>query len=82
MPSKTRVYLQQFIIIYFPNPDLTYVMNPERETNYIMPFHFLKTYIRNPEMETKLFLCPSISSFTEQMEGHIHVPRGGMPSCY
>ena len=32
MPSKKRVYLQQFGIIHLPNLDLTYIRNPERET--------------------------------------------------
>ena len=31
MPSKKN-YLQQFGIIHLPNPDLTYIRNPERET--------------------------------------------------
>ena len=38
MPSKKRVYLQQFDIIYLSNPDLTYIRNPERETKlYLCP---------------------------------------------
>ena len=31
MPSKKRVYLQQFGIIHMTNPNLTYIRNPERE---------------------------------------------------
>jgi hypothetical protein len=30
MPSKKIVHLQQLDIIHFPNPDLTYIRNPER----------------------------------------------------
>ena len=38
MSSKKRVYLQQFGIIHLPNPDLTYIRNPERETKlYLCP---------------------------------------------
>ena len=38
MPSKKRAYLQQFGIIHLPNPDLTYIKNPERETKlYLCP---------------------------------------------
>ena len=38
MPSKKRTYLQQFGIIHLPNPDLTYIRNPERETKlYLYP---------------------------------------------
>ena len=39
MPSKKRVYLQQFGIIHLPNPDLTYIRNPEREIKlyYALP---------------------------------------------
>ena len=38
MPSKKRVYLQQFGIIHLPNPNLTYTRNPERETKlYLCP---------------------------------------------
>ena len=29
---KNRAYLQQFGIIHLPNPDLTYIRNPKRET--------------------------------------------------
>ena len=38
MPNKKRTYLQQFGIIHLPNPDLTYIRNPERETKlYLCP---------------------------------------------
>ena len=38
MPSKKRVYFQQFGIIHLPNPDLTYIRNSERETKlYLCP---------------------------------------------
>jgi hypothetical protein len=48
--SKKRVHLQQFGIIYLPNPDLTYIRNPERNKIMFVPFHLLKTYIRNPSL--------------------------------
>ena len=33
-----KAYLQQFGIIHLPNPDLTYIRNPERETKlYLFP---------------------------------------------
>ena len=34
-----KEYLQQFSIIHLPNPDLTYIRNPERETKlyYALP---------------------------------------------
>jgi hypothetical protein len=35
MSSKKRVHLQQFDIKHLPNPDLTYIRNPERETKYV-----------------------------------------------
>ena len=38
MPNKKRAYLQQFGIIHLPNPDLTYIKNPERKTKlYLCP---------------------------------------------
>ena len=38
MPSKKRTYLQQFSIIHLPNPDLTFIRNPEKETKlYLCP---------------------------------------------
>ena len=38
MSSKKRAYLQQFGIIHVPNPDLTYIRNPEREIKlYLYP---------------------------------------------
>ena len=38
MSSKKKAYLQQFGIIHLPNPDLTYIRNPERETKlYLCP---------------------------------------------
>src|SRR6185437_15227297 len=38
MPNKKRAYLQQFGIIHLPNPDLTYIRNPERKTKlYLCP---------------------------------------------
>ena len=41
IPSKKRVYLQQFGIIHLPNPDLTYIRNSERETKlYLCPSTF------------------------------------------
>ena len=42
MSNKKRAYLQQFGIIHLPNPDLTYIRNPEREIKLFMPFHLLK----------------------------------------
>jgi hypothetical protein len=44
MSSKKRVHLQQFDIIHLPNPDLTYIRNPERNKIMFMLFHLLKTY--------------------------------------
>jgi hypothetical protein len=43
MPSKKRVHLQQFDIIHLPNPDLTYIGNPETNKIMFKPFHLLKT---------------------------------------
>jgi hypothetical protein len=43
MQSKKRVHLQQFGIIHLPNPDLTYIRNPERNKIMFAPFHLLKT---------------------------------------
>jgi hypothetical protein len=48
MQNKKRVHLQQFDIIYLPNPDLIYIRNPETNNIMLVPFHLLKTYIRNP----------------------------------
>jgi hypothetical protein len=48
--SSKRVDLQQFDIIYLPNPDLTYIRNPERNKIIFMLFHLLKTCIRNPSL--------------------------------
>jgi hypothetical protein len=42
MPTKKRVHLQQFGLIHLPNPDLTYIRNPERNKFIFMPFHLLK----------------------------------------
>jgi hypothetical protein len=37
MPSKKRVDLQQFGIIDLPNPDLTYIRNPEKTKLCLCP---------------------------------------------
>ena len=43
MPSRERACLQQFGIIHLPNPDLTYIRNPEIETKlYLCPSTFWK----------------------------------------
>jgi hypothetical protein len=42
MQSKKRIHLQQFGIIHLPNPDLTYIRNPERNKIMYVPFHLLK----------------------------------------
>jgi hypothetical protein len=42
MQSKKRIHLQQFVIIHLPNPDLTYIRNPERNKTMYVPFHLLK----------------------------------------
>jgi hypothetical protein len=42
MQSKKRIHLQQFGIVHLPNPDLTYIGNPERNKIIYMPFHLLK----------------------------------------
>jgi hypothetical protein len=42
MQSKKRIHLQQFGIIQLPNPDLTYIRNPERNKIMYVPFHLLK----------------------------------------
>jgi hypothetical protein len=42
MQSKKRIHLQQFGIIHLPNPDLTYIKNPERNKIMYVPFHLLK----------------------------------------
>jgi hypothetical protein len=42
-------------MIHLPNPDLTYIRNPERETKLCYALSPLKTYIRSPEIKTKLF---------------------------
>jgi hypothetical protein len=39
---KKRIHLQQFGIIHLPNPDLTYIRNPERNKIMYVPFHHLK----------------------------------------
>jgi hypothetical protein len=39
---KKRIHLQQFGIIHLPNPDLTYIRNPERNKIIYVPFHLLK----------------------------------------
>jgi hypothetical protein len=39
---KKRIHLQQFGIIHLPNPDLTYIRNPERNKIMYVPFHLLK----------------------------------------
>jgi hypothetical protein len=43
MKSKKRIHLQQFGIIYLPNPDLIYIMNPEKNKIMLVTFHLLKT---------------------------------------
>jgi hypothetical protein len=51
MQSKKRIHLQQFGIIHLPNPDLTYIRNPERKTKLcVCPSTSWKTYIRNPSL--------------------------------
>jgi hypothetical protein len=42
MQIKKRVHRQQFGIIHLPNPDLTYIMNPERNKIMFVPFYLLK----------------------------------------
>jgi hypothetical protein len=42
MQSKKRIHLQQFGIIHLPNPDLTYIKNPERNKIMYALFHLLK----------------------------------------
>jgi hypothetical protein len=42
MQSKKRIHLQQFGIIHLPNPDLTYIRNPERNKIMYVSFHLLK----------------------------------------
>jgi hypothetical protein len=59
MPIKKRVHLQLFGIIQLPNPNLTYIMNPERNEIMFMPFHLLKTYIRNPSLFFVSFFTPT-----------------------
>jgi hypothetical protein len=82
MPSK-KINLQQFGIIHLPNPDLTYIRNPEI---IFVPFHHFETYIRNPSL---LF----ISFFTLPPRGkrrwqprsagvYIRVGRWVLPSFY
>jgi hypothetical protein len=39
---KKRIHLQQFGIIHLPNPDLTYIRNPEKNKIMYVPFHLLK----------------------------------------
>jgi hypothetical protein len=87
VPSKKKVHLQQFGIIHLSNSDLTYIRNLEREKIcYVLPH--LETYIRNPKIESKLFLCPSTSSTTEQMRHGYARAEGrdvkllSMPSCF
>jgi hypothetical protein len=79
MPSKKRVHLQQFGIIHLPNPDLTYIMNPERNKIMFMPFHLLKTYIRNLSL---FFISFSPSHLQGNDDGN-HDPRarGGGEFC-
>jgi hypothetical protein len=50
MPSKKRVHLQQFGIIHLPNPDLTYIRNPQINKIWFMPVHLLEIYIRNASL--------------------------------
>jgi hypothetical protein len=78
MPNKKTVTLQEFGIIHLPNPDLTYIRNPERNKIMFMPFHLLKTYIRNPERETKLCLCPSTSLVRTDAKS---APRAHICAC-
>jgi hypothetical protein len=59
MQSKKRVNLQQFDVIYLPNPDLIYIRIIERNKMMFVPFHLLKTYIRNPFSILYLFFSPS-----------------------
>jgi hypothetical protein len=42
MQSKKKVHIQQFGIIHLPNPDLTYIRNPERNKIMSVPFHLLQ----------------------------------------
>jgi hypothetical protein len=42
MLSGKRVHLKQFGIINLPNPDLTYLRNPEKDKIMFMSFHLLK----------------------------------------
>jgi hypothetical protein len=71
MPSKKRVNLQQFGIIHLPNPDLTYIGNPERNIIMFMTFYLLKTYIRNPSL---FFISFSPSHLQGNTDGN-HDPR-------
>jgi hypothetical protein len=58
MQSKKRGHLQQFGIIHFPNPDLIYIRNPERNKIMFVLFHLLKAYIRNSSLSF-IFFSPS-----------------------
>jgi hypothetical protein len=71
MPSKQRVHLQQFGIIHLPNPDLTYIRNPERNKILFMPFHLLETYVRNSSL---FFISFSPSHLDGNANGN-HDPR-------
>ena len=66
-----KIHLQQFGIIHLPNPDLTYIRNPERNKIMCVPFYFLKTYIRNPSL---FFISFSPSHLEGNNDGN-HDPR-------
>jgi hypothetical protein len=85
MPSKKRVRLQQFGIIYLLNPDLTYIRNPERNKIMFMPFDLLKTYIRNPSLFFIFFTLPPTGKCRWQprsARAYMRVGRWVLPSWF
>jgi hypothetical protein len=42
MQRKKRIHLQQLGIIHLPNPDLTYIRNPERNKIMYVPFSYIR----------------------------------------
>jgi hypothetical protein len=58
MESKKRIHLQRFDILHLPNPDLTYIRNPERNKIMYVPFHLLKN-LHQESFSILYFFSPS-----------------------
>ena len=85
MPSKKRAYLQQFGIIHLPNPDLTYIRNPERETKLYLCLS-TSWKLKSGTLLCYLFLF-SPSHLTRNHDAnrapraYIYALEAGFPSC-